>query len=209
MKGRLRTICEKLFSCCKRLISRTSRKPAPPTSRVFRIEGEIDDKMANECIAHLLFWQMADPTASVSLEINSLGGSVTATFAILDTMAFVGYPIHTRCRARAFGCAALILARGTRGCRTAGEMSTIGLTRTIPRDSTANPQIMLRFVCKLDARIHDELCTATGRAKEEIANDKELERIFSASEALEYGLIDRICSARPPQTTTGREPSSH
>src|SRR4030095_14298599 len=170
------------------------RQVSVPRHRVFRIMDMITDDVANMCIAQLLFWRMEDPRAPVTIELDSPGGAVTATLAILDTMAFVGFPIHTRCPDYAHGCAALILARGTKGCRSASTDASIGLTPTVGgvSNSTASPEYIARFLVKIRNRIIDEFHTATGRSPEEIAQDQERERVFTATEALQYGLIDRV-----------------
>lgn len=166
----------------------------PQANRVFRITDMITDDVAQMCIAQLLFWQMQDPQAPVTIELDSPGGAVTATLAILDTMAFVGFPIHTRCPAYAHGCAALILSRGTKGCRSASADASIGLTPTVGgvSNSTASPEHIARFLVKIRNRIIDEFHTATGRSPEGIAQDQEHEKVFTAAEALQYGLIDRV-----------------
>src|SRR5258706_10041983 len=97
----------------------------PKEVRTFRMEGPITDDSAQQCIAMLLFWRMENPKEPGRIEIDSPGGSVTATLAILDTMAFVGYPVHTHCPEFACASAALILARGTKRFRSADKNATI------------------------------------------------------------------------------------
>jgi ATP-dependent Clp protease protease subunit len=110
--------------------------------RLFKITDQITDNVAQKCIAHLLFWRIQDPQAPATIELDSPGGSVTATLAILDTMAFVGYPVHTRCPNYAYGCAALILAKGSKGCRSGNLNASIGLCPTVGgvSNTSASPE---------------------------------------------------------------------
>jgi ATP-dependent Clp protease protease subunit len=155
----------------------------------------ITDEMANQCIAMLLYWRMDEPKLPGKIEIDSHGGSVTPTFAILDTMAFVGFPVHTHCPSYAAGCAALILARGAKRFRSAGKDATISLCPIMGgiANSTADPEQVAQFLIKIRNRVLDEFRIATGRTQEEIAEAQEQERVFSAEEALAYRLIDHVC----------------
>jgi ATP-dependent Clp protease protease subunit len=170
-------------------------RPRPKAVRAFQIEGPITDESAQQCIAMLLYWRSEDPKAPARLVIDSPGGSVTATFAILDTMASVGFPVHTHCRTYAAGCAALILTRGAKGCRSADRESTIELCPTTgaATHSTDDPQHVAKFLMKMRTRVLDEFRVASGRTLEEIEEAQERERVFSAEEALAYGLIDSLC----------------
>ncbi|HSH95605.1 MAG TPA: ATP-dependent Clp protease proteolytic subunit [Roseimicrobium sp.] len=166
----------------------------PKDVRTFRLEGPITDETANQCIAMLLFWRMENPREPGRIEIDSPGGSVTATLAILDTMAFVGYPIHTHCPNYAYASAALILARGTKGFRSAGKTATIAQSPVTGgiENSTADPEKVVEFMIKLRNRVIDEFRNATDQTREEITEAQEHERVFSAGEALACGYIDHI-----------------
>ena len=166
----------------------------PKDIRTFRLEGPITDETANLCIAMLLFWRMENPKEPGRIEIDSPGGAVTATLAILDTMAFIGYPVHTHCPDYACACAALILARGTKHFRSADRNATIAqcpITGGVA-NSTADPEKVAEFMIKLRNRVIDEFRTATGQTREEIVDSQEHERAFSADEALARGYIDHI-----------------
>ena len=165
-----------------------------PKVRTLRLEDSITDDNAKDCIAKLLFWRMEDSKSPGRIEIESPGGSVTATFAILDTMAFVGFPIHTHCPTFAGGVAALILARGTKGCRSAGKDAQIILCRTQggAAGPATDPEQVVKFLMKMSQRILTELSLATGRTLEEVAEAQENERYFSEEEACAFGLIDRV-----------------
>ncbi len=169
------------------------RRP-PKDVRTFRLIGPITDETANQCIAMLLFWRMENPKEPGRIEIDSPGGSVTATLAILDTMAFVGYAVHTHCPNFASACAALILARGAKNFRSAGANATIAqcpITGGVA-GSTGDPMKIAEFMMKLRNCVIDELRIATGQTREEIEDSQEHERAFSAKEALARGYIDRI-----------------
>lgn len=166
----------------------------PKVVRTFRLEGPITDESAQQCIAMLLFWRMENPKEPGRIEIDSPGGSVTATLAILDTMAFVGYPVHTHCPEFACASAALILARGTKGFRSAGKNATIAQSpiKGGVENPTADLEKVVEFMMKLRNRVIDEFRTATGQTREEITEAQEHERVYSAGEALACGYIDHI-----------------
>ncbi len=159
------------------------------------MEGEITDEMATQWGAMLLYWRMENPKLPGRIEIDSPGGSVTATLAFLDIMASVGFPVHTHCPSYASGCAVLVLARGTKGFRSVGPDVTIGMCPTTgaAANSTANPEQVAHFLVELRNRILDEFCAATNRTREEIAALQEQECVFTAQGALAYGLVDRVC----------------
>jgi ATP-dependent Clp protease protease subunit len=175
-----------------RFMNLSGRKPKDV--RTFRLEGPITDATANQCIAMLLFWRMENPKEPGRIEIDSPGGSVIATLAILDTMAFVGYPVHTHCPAYACSCAALILARGAKHFRSADRNATISQSPITggAAGSTADPEKVAEFMIKLRNRVLDEFRAATGQTREEIVDSQENERTFPADEALARGYIDLI-----------------
>lgn len=166
----------------------------PKEVRTFRLKGPITDESANQCIAMLLFWRMENPKEPGRIEIDSPGGSVTATLAITDTMAFVGYPVHTHCSGLACACAALILARGTRRFRSADRNATIAQCPITggAANPTADPEKVAEFMIKLKNRVLDEFRSATDQTRSEIVDSQEHERVFSAEEALARGYIDHI-----------------
>lgn len=176
----------------KKLWEKRNLKPIRiPKDRIIRIHEQICDAIANDAIALLLFHQKQDPKRPVILDINSMGGGVAAALAIVDAMSFVGYPIVTVCEGNAFGCAAVIFARGKRGHRYAARDAQFGFTRTKGSDKLSSDESQ-HYLLQLDERIADELAHATGRARDEISADMELDRIFSAEEAIASGLADKL-----------------
>jgi ATP-dependent Clp protease protease subunit len=129
--------------------------------RVIFLETVIDDEAARSVIAQLLFLQMSDPRAPVRLYLNSPGGSITSAFAILDTMDFVKFSVHTYCIGSAGGTAVLILAHGARGFRTVEESAEIIFSTTRICESSEDPAKAKRhaeFLKKMDARNRGNVC---------------------------------------------------
>lgn len=170
-----------------------------PTERALRLDGPIDDATANRLIAHLLFFQMEGPKDPIPFAIASEGGSVTATFAIVDTMRQLSCPIHTSCESHAFGCALLIFCAGTPGQRTAAAGALFGLTPTtagvMESVTTASAEAMERtakFLVKINRRLIGDFSAFTGQPAHIIEAAMEESRAFTAQKALQFGIADRV-----------------
>ena len=163
-----------------------------PKDRVVRLHRAIDDELAKQAIAELLFHQMEDQKAPIVLSIDSPGGSVTATFAILDTMRFVKCPVWTECRGEAQGCAAVLFAAGATGHRRAGRDAVFSITRTVLGSSPHDGRTTLQYLAKMNERLISELATACKQQPSRIAKDMAAELSFTAEEAIEYGLADQV-----------------
>ena len=161
----------------------------PSADRTVWIRDQITDEVANTAIAQLLFHQMQDRKAPVRLMIDSHGGSVTASLAIVDTIKFLTNPVHTVCRGQAAGMALFILGSGTKGFRSAGSDAHFQFTRIVFREITAET---VHFVEKLRRRLVDSLAAESGQAAPTVARYMEDETVFSAAGLLAFGLIDRI-----------------
>jgi len=159
----------------------------------------IDEWAANLAMAQLLFLESEDPDKDIAIYVNSPGGSITASLAIYDTMRFIRPDIVTICTGQAGSMAALLLAAGTRGKRFALPHARIVLHQ---------PWMGGRGGQATDIRIHAEevlrlrhqtsrlLAEHTGQEFEQVDNDVERDRYLNAQEALEYGIIDRVITAR-------------
>lgn len=161
-----------------------------PEERVIHISGSIDDRCANEVIARLLFHQMRSKRAPIVLEIDSPGGNLSATFAILDTIRFVQCPVQTECVGHAYGCAALILAAGERGHRRAAQEAELGFCQTVITDDAQEKLRAQSYFHQLNEKMVEELANACRQPKEQIVEDLACERSFTFEEAVRYGLID-------------------
>ena len=166
--------------------------------RIVFLSGEIDDGIANTVVAQLLFLEMDNPSADISLYINSPGGSVTAGMAIYDTMQYVKSPVRTVCIGMAASMGAFLLMAGEKGRRMALPNSEVmihqpsGGARGQATDVTIQAEWLLRTKKKM-IRMMAEM---TGQSVERVAQDAERDYFMSAAEALEYGVIDEIYQPR-------------
>ncbi|WP_081887860.1 ATP-dependent Clp protease proteolytic subunit [Verrucomicrobium sp. BvORR034] len=165
--------------------------------REIQLVGMIDDEMANRVIAQLLYLQMQDKRDPITLVLNSEGGAVTAALAIMDTMEFVGVPIHVAARELAAGMALLLLAAGTRGQRVANAHSLVQCGPVI--STSVNPGTHELFV-RIKAQTKERLRTLTNLTALEAEEVIERGRSFTPVEALDAGIIDTIA----PSTWTPR-----
>ncbi|CAM2777634.1 ATP-dependent Clp protease proteolytic subunit [Streptomyces albus] len=168
--------------------------------RIVFLGTQIDDTSANDVMAQLIHLEHAAPDQDISLYINSPGGSFTAMTAIYDTMRFVSCDIETVCLGQAASAASVLLAAGTPGKR----LALPGARILIHQPSLGEPaqgqiadleihaQEMLRT-----RRLLEELYERhTGLPRNKISADLERDKIFTAQEAVEYGLIDRLTTSR-------------
>jgi ATP-dependent Clp protease protease subunit len=157
--------------------------------RTVLIEGEIDEQQSTEAIARLLFLEYDDPDRPIFLHVDSVGGSVVAAMAIIDTIKDLSNPIHTFCRCRAHGIAALIVASGRPGCRSAAKPAELSIGPVI----ASNPEAL---AAGQRERVHDLLAERleeyTGKARAVVAWDLSVGRWFDAHAAVEYGLVDQV-----------------
>jgi len=159
----------------------------------------IDDDVASLVIAQMLFLEAENPERDIHIYVNSPGGSVTAGLAIYDTMQYIKPDVATYCVGQAASMAAVLLAAGTRGKRTALPNSRILIhqpwTSGMGGQAT-DIEIHARELLKLRERIDEILAHHTGRPKDEVHRDTERDKILSAAEAIEYGLVDNVMERR-------------
>jgi ATP-dependent Clp protease protease subunit len=166
--------------------------------RIVFLGVQIDDISANDVMAQLLFLESEDPDRDISIYINSPGGSFTSLTAIYDTMQFVRPDIQTICMGQAASAAAVLLAAGTPGKRFALQNSRILIHQ--PSGSgegqSSDIEIQAREILRMRSLLERMLADHTGRSEEEIRRDIERDKILSADEAKEYGLIDEVIKNR-------------
>ncbi|WP_250285662.1 MULTISPECIES: ATP-dependent Clp protease proteolytic subunit [unclassified Frankia] len=188
-----------------RVIERTSRGEIAldPYEKLLReriifLGVQIDDTSANDVMAQLLFLESEDPDRDISIYINSPGGSFTALTAIYDTMQFVRPDIQTICMGQAASAASVLLAAGTPGKRFGLENSRILLHQPSGQGEgqSSDLEIQAREILRMRALLERIYARHTGRGEEEIRRDIERDKILSAAEAKEYGLIDEVISTR-------------
>ncbi|HEY9431613.1 MAG TPA: ATP-dependent Clp endopeptidase proteolytic subunit ClpP [Blastocatellia bacterium] len=159
----------------------------------------IDDVVANLVVAQMLFLESEDPDREISLYINSPGGSVTAGMAIYDTMQFVRCPVTTFCIGQCASMAAVLLTAGTKGRRFALPNSRILIHQPHAggiSGQASDIKIAAEEILRLRERINEILAYHTGRTVEQIEKDVDRDRIMSAMQSKEYGLIDQVIKHR-------------
>jgi ATP-dependent Clp protease protease subunit len=164
--------------------------------RIIFINQPVDDALAGLVVAQLLFLQSEDPDRDVSMYIASGGGSITAGFAIHDTMRHISPDVATIAMGMTGSMATFLLAAGTKGKRYALPSATIHFHPAAGGVSGYAPdiEIHMRFLLDLQDRAQQLLATYTGQTYEQVRADFERDRFFPAFEAREYGLIDEVLS---------------
>jgi len=166
--------------------------------RIIFLGVQVDDASANDIMAQLLVLESLDPDRDITMYINSPGGSFTALTAIYDTMRFVRPDIQTTCLGQAASAAAIILAAGTPGKRFALQNSRILIHQpsTEGGGQASDVEIQAREVMRMRSLLEQMLADHSNRTLEQVGKDIERDKILTAEEALEYGLIDRVLSTR-------------
>ena len=156
--------------------------------------GPIDDHIANLVIAQLLFLQSEDPKKEIQLYVNSPGGSVTSTLAIIDTMQHVKNDISTVCVGIAASGAALILSAGTKGKRVALPNAEIMIHQPLggAEGQASDIEISARHILKTRAALNKLLSKNTGQSLARIEKDVDRDFFMDADEAKKYGIIDQV-----------------
>ncbi len=166
--------------------------------RIIFLGTPIDDGVANVVMAQLLHLESEDPDRDISIYINSPGGSFTALTAIYDTMQFVKPEIQTICMGQAASAAAVLLAAGTKGKRLALEHARVLIHQPSGggEGQSSDIEIQAREILRMRDLLEQMLSQHSGRPAEEIRKDIERDKILTAREAMEYGLIDEVVSTR-------------
>lgn len=155
---------------------------------------EINQETANLIVAQLLFLQAEDSKRPIEMYINSPGGSITAGFAIIDTMKYVKPEIHTICIGVAASMGAVILSQGTKGKRFALPNSEIMIHQasTGVEGQASNIVITAEHIIKMQNKLYKMLADSSGKKISQIEKDADRDFWMSSDAALEYGLIDEI-----------------
>ncbi|MBI5342050.1 MAG: ATP-dependent Clp endopeptidase proteolytic subunit ClpP [Deltaproteobacteria bacterium] len=172
--------------------------------RIVFIGNPIDDDIANLVIAQLLFLEAEDPDKDVNIYINSPGGMVTAGMAIYDTMQFIKPNVATVCIGQAASMAAVLLAGGAHGKRTALPNARILIHQPMggTRGQATDIKIQAEEILRMRDELNKILSRHTGQSLDRIAADTERDYFMSAEQAKSYGIIDqvvekRLAAARP------------
>ncbi|MBM3704172.1 MAG: ATP-dependent Clp protease proteolytic subunit [Actinobacteria bacterium] len=170
--------------------------------RIIFLGTPIDDTVANDVMAQLLTLESMDPDRDIMLYINSPGGSFTALTAIYDTMQFVRPDIMTICLGQAASAAAVILTGGTKGKRYALENSRILLHQPSSEGGGqgSDIEIQAKEIMRMRDLLVDMLAKHSNRSADQITKDIDRDKILTAQEAVEWGLIDQVLSTRKANT---------
>ena len=171
------------------------------SDRIIFLGEEVSNTSASLIVAQMLFLEAQDPEKDIQLYINSPGGSVTAGFAIYDTMQYIKCDVSTICIGLAASFGAFLLAGGAKGKRIALANAEIMIHQPAIHGNGVQGQatdikIMSDHMQKSKQRLNRILAENTGKSVEQIQTDTERDNYMSAKEALQYGLIDQVIEKR-------------
>jgi ATP-dependent Clp protease, protease subunit len=169
--------------------------------RIIFLGTPISDDVANAVMAQLLCLQSMDTDRDVSIYINSPGGSFTALTAIYDTMRYIKPDVQTVCLGQAASAAAVLLAAGTKGKRLALPNSRILIHQPATEGTygqASDLEIQANEILRLRSLLEEMLAEQTGKTAEEISHDIERDKILTAQQAVEYGLVDNVLESLRP-----------
>ena len=166
--------------------------------RIIFLGVQIDDASADDVMAQLLCLESMDPDRDIQIYINSPGGSYTAMTAIYDTMQFVKPQIQTVCLGQAASAASVILAAGTPGKRFALPHARVLIHQpyTEGGGQGSDIEIQANEILRMRAEMEGLLAHHTGRTPEQVSKDIDRDKILTAADAKEYGLIDQVIASR-------------
>ena len=166
--------------------------------RIIFLAGPINDGVANTVVAQLLFLEHEDANKDIKLYINSPGGSVTAGLAIYDTMQYIKPDVSTICVGIAASMAAVLLAAGKDGKRVALPNSEVLLHQVMSavEGQAVEIEITAKQIVKIKERLNQILAKHTGQPFEKVEKDTDRDFYLTASEAKEYGLIDKVIAEK-------------
>jgi len=174
--------------------------------RIIFIDGEINDLSADLVVAQLLFLESQDPEKDIDIYINTPGGSVTAGLAIYDTMQYIKPEIKTICLGQAASMGALLLAGGSTGKRFALESSRILIHQPWGgvQGQASDISIQAREIIRLKKMTVEYFALHTGKSLETISADMERDLFMSSTEAIGYGLVDKVLERRKHGKVQGK-----
>ena len=166
--------------------------------RIIVLSDEVNDTTASLLVAQLLYLEGQDPEKDISLYINSPGGSVSAGFAIFDTMNYIKCDVSTICIGMAASMGAFLLAAGAKGKRYALPNSEIMIHQPSggAQGQATDIRIVSDQILKIKKKINQILADETGKPIEVIAEDTERDNYMTAQEAMEYGIVDKVITSR-------------
>lgn len=162
--------------------------------RIIMLSGEVNDVTANLVVAQLLFLESEDPDKDIYLYINSPGGSITSGMAIYDTMQYIKCDVSTICIGMAASMGAFLLSSGEKGKRFALPNSEIMIHQPLGgfQGQATDIDIHAKRILKIKENLNKILSENTGKSLDQIKNDVERDYFMEASEAADYGLVDKV-----------------
>ncbi|MFF5979023.1 ClpP family protease [Streptomyces olindensis] len=170
------------------------------SERIIFLGTEIDDGVANVVIAQLLHLESSSPESEIAVYINSPGGSFTSLMAIYDTMTFVQAPISTVCVGQAASTAAVLLAGGDTGRRFVLEHARVLLGQPATggaRGTASDLSLQAKEMVRIRSQVEEVLARHTSHDVASLRADMDRDKVFTAREAVAYGLADEVLSRRP------------
>jgi ATP-dependent Clp protease, protease subunit len=169
--------------------------------RIVFLGTPVNDEIANVVMAQLLHLESEDPDKDIAIYINSPGGSITALFAIYDTMEYIKCDVQTICMGQAASAAAVLLAAGTPGKRFALPHSRVLLHQPSggAEGQSVDIEIQAKEILRMRDLLNSILGEKTGKTAEQIALDTDRDFILDAEQAKDYGLVDEIIASRKAQ----------
>jgi ATP-dependent Clp protease protease subunit len=166
--------------------------------RIVFLGTEVDDTVANLIMAQLIHLEAEDPSKDISIYINSPGGSITALFAIYDTMQYIKPDVSTLCMGQAASAAAVLLAAGNKGKRYALPHSRILIHQPHGQagGQAVDIEIQAREILRYRRLLDEILAEHTGQTLEKVSKDTDRDFIMTADEAKAYGIVDEIITTR-------------
>ena len=162
--------------------------------RIIMLGSQIDDNVANSIVSQLLFLQAQDAEKDIYLYINSPGGSVTAGFAIYDTIQHIKPDVQTICIGMAASMGSFLLAAGAKGKRFTLPNAEVMIHQPLGRaqGQATEIEIAANHILKTRAKLNQILAERTGQSIEKIEQDTDRDNFLSAEEAKDYGLVDQV-----------------
>jgi len=163
-------------------------------NRIIYLGTAIDDRVANNIVAQILYLSNEDPEAPIKMYINSPGGQVYAGMAIYDAMQVVPNPISTLAVGVTASFGTVLLTAGTKGMRYALPNATIHMHQPLggAQGQATEIEIQAKEILRLKARLNQILSAHTGRTVQDIQRDTDRDRYMTADQAVEYGLVDSV-----------------
>jgi ATP-dependent Clp protease protease subunit len=171
--------------------------------RIVFIGSPIDDSVSNVVIAQLLFLQAEDPERDIYLYINSPGGAVTSGLAIYDTMQYISNDVATICMGQAASMGAVLLCAGAHGKRSALPHSRVMIHQPLggSQGQASMIEIYTKEILATRDRLYKILADHTGQTVKKVAKDCDRDYFMSASQAAEYGLVDKVIAKKVENPT--------